>query len=499
MAATITEKLTARELIADDLFKDIPPKFLLWQDGLALRRVLKAGDVLCEEGDAGNTAYLIKKGKLEILAQGKVVDSRDENDLIVGEMACLSGTRRKAAVRAGTDGEVWEIRRNVLDRLMRVPSLRDRFETIYRKNSLGVVLRESDLFKALPAEVSKECADFLRPRLSFVRVNPGQMIFDQGEWSDSAYFVRLGNVKISIKAAGASSNIFYCAPGGLIGEIGLLALSPEDAYKDPKEVDSSLEAIFADSAMNLTSSLPAGRRSATCTALDHVELARISRAAFLEMIAKFPVVRKRLVEMALARLKADNQERPPTVREFVDQGLYQGQSLLVLDLTKCTRCDECTRACVEQHGTESHGAPLTRLLRVGKHFGDFLVATSCRSCRDAYCMIGCPVDAIHRGRHGQIVIEDHCIGCSLCANNCPYGNIEVTPDFTSTRKEADPDHPGKMMVVTPKKASTCDLCDAGGELKKPKPRCVHACPHDAAHRMTGPELLNIVTGAPGKK
>src|SRR6185437_12186665 len=341
MPATITEKLTARELIADELFKDVPPKFLLWQDGLALRRVLKAGDVLCEEGDAGNTAYIIKSGKLEILAKGKVVDSRTEKDLIVGEMACLSGTRRKAAVRAGTDGEVWEIRRNVLDRLMRVPSLRERFEGIYRENSLGVVLRESDLFKALPEEVAKQCAEFLRPKLSFVRVNPGQMIFEQGAWSDGAYFVRLGNVKVSIKSAGVGSNLFFCAPGTCIGEIGLLALSPDDAYKEVDDVDASLASVFAESVMNLSAALPAGRRTATCTALDHVELARVSRAAFLEMIAKFPTVRRRLVELALKRLKDDSQDRPPTMREFLDQGLYQGQSLLVLDLTKCTRCDEC--------------------------------------------------------------------------------------------------------------------------------------------------------------
>jgi len=183
-------------------------------------------------------------------------------------------------------------------------------------------------------------------------------------------------------------------------------------------------------------------------------------------------------------------------REFIEQGLYQGQSLLALDLVKCTRCDECLKACVQQHGKESHGQTVTRLLRAGLRFGDFLIATSCRSCKDAYCMIGCPVDAIHRGKHMQIVIEDHCIGCGLCARNCPYGNIFMESNLLDLTEVGDPDHPGETRTVARPKALTCDLCDADGREDQPTPRCVYACPHDAAHRMRGEDLFRIVTGGP---
>ncbi|MFO0852143.1 MAG: 4Fe-4S dicluster domain-containing protein [Gemmataceae bacterium] len=107
-------------------------------------------------------------------------------------------------------------------------------------------------------------------------------------------------------------------------------------------------------------------------------------------------------------------------RRYVELGLYQGQELLVLDLEKCTRCDECVRACADSHG----GA--TRVIRDGPRFGHFLVAVSCRSCHDPYCLTGCPVDAIHREGFGlEVNIDDHCIGCGLCAHNCPYGSIHM--------------------------------------------------------------------------
>ncbi len=183
------------------------------------------------------------------------------------------------------------------------------------------------------------------------------------------------------------------------------------------------------------------------------------------------------------------------MRQFVEQGLYQSQNMLVLDLTRCTRCDECTKACVDQHGAASHGQPITRLLREGLRFDHFLIATSCRSCKDAYCLLGCPVDAIHRGKHSQIVIEDHCIGCGLCARNCPFGNIFMERNLQDIVDAEDPERPGEVQKIARLKALTCDLCDAEGREAKPVPRCVYACPHDAAFRMSGEELLHVVSRA----
>ena len=50
-----------------------------------------------------------------------------------------------------------------------------------------------------------------------------------------------------------------------------------------------------------------------------------------------------------------------------------------------------------------------------------------------------------------------------------------------------------MQAIVQQKATTCDLCR---DVIKPgqDPSCVYACPHNAAFRMSGPELLERVTG-----
>ena len=532
MTESRREILSARELIAEPMFASVPPKFLLWQQGLAVRWRLRAGEVLCSQGDPGNTAYLIRSGRLRITGYQQKRDAAGRrgvslgrllsraargkpafeveltpSDVVAGEMACLSGTPRVADVTAAEDSEVWEIRRNLLDRLMRSPVERPKFERLFRQRAIGEALRQSDLFREtpddpFPADEYKACLAFLQgerepgvPRLSFVRVNPGQTVFKQGDWADDLFLVRLGHVKVSVAQFGVETSVIWRGPGAVIGEIALLALSPEDARRAAeavaRTVAETLNGVGDDA---LTSAMPSGRRTATCSALDNLELARVRRADFLQMVKRFPTVRLRLVREALRRLTGEDKtdtDRALT-RRYVDLGLYQAQNLLALDMTKCTHCDECTKACVQQHGTESHGVPVTRLLRDGVRLGQFLVATSCRSCKDAYCMAGCPVDSIHRGKHKQIVIEDHCIGCGLCATNCPYGNIWMVPNEDKKLEVPDPTRPGQTTLIAQPKAATCDLCDAEGERETPKPRCVYACPHDAAHRMTGEELLGAV-------
>ena len=186
------------------------------------------------------------------------------------------------------------------------------------------------------------------------------------------------------------------------------------------------------------------------------------------MLAEFPEVAAGITEVARARRQMDlellGRVQQASLSSFLEQELMQGQNLLLLDLNKCTRCDECVKACVA-----THDDGVTRLMRDGLRFENFLVATSCRACMDPLCMTRCPVGSIRRKDTLDIVIEDWCIGCGNCATDCPYGNINVVQiDIAAGRQKAEP-RP---------KAVVCDLC-----AEFPEPNCVRACPHDAAIRV----------------
>ena len=179
-------------------------------------------------------------------------------------------------------------------------------------------------------------------------------------------------------------------------------------------------------------------RTATCIAYEHavqgtgiragrVELVRIESSAFLTVLESSAELKSRADELVLERtaeLQMDTQDfitsAWDTTPDFHDQGLAQGQNLLLIDLDACTRCGDCVEACIG-----SHDDGYSRLFLDGPRFDRFLVPSACRQCFNPSCMIGCPVGSIQRGDDGQIVIEDWCIGCALCERQCPYDSIQM--------------------------------------------------------------------------
>jgi Fe-S-cluster-containing hydrogenase component 2 len=202
------------------------------------------------------------------------------------------------------------------------------------------------------------------------------------------------------------------------------------------------------------------------------------------MLEKFPGVRAQLEPVADARMAATRSHVAPAglgLDDYLNQGLFEAQNLLLIDLDNCTRCDACVQACAKAHDGVS------RLLRDGLRYDHFLVATACRSCRDPLCMTQCPVGSIRRKENLEIIIEDWCIGCGKCAELCPYGNInmhplEVVKEVKTEVKSANPNIPPTVKIEKKKstayKANTCDLC-----TQLSVPSCVYACPHDAAKRV----------------
>ncbi len=165
---------------------------------------------------------------------------------------------------------------------------------------------------------------------------------------------------------------------------------------------------------------------------------------------------------------------------MVENRLMNGREAMVIDTERCTRCDDCVRACAVTHGGD---APL--FSRTGPQYGPWMFAQACMHCEDPVCMIGCPTGAIHRDiEAGTININAQtCIGCKSCAESCPYDNIRmVTTNDDSGRVRVD--QANGLPIL---RASKCDLCSS----RKGGPACQSACPHDALVRIDLGDLEKV--------
>ena len=570
---TIPERLTLGDpLNAEELLELLPalkevPKTLIhkYAVGAAVRRRFRAGELVCEEGEFGSTAFYIVSGHVDIyinnpmahvgksagrglfgfikrmksrlirgeadpaaaLREGFIpidasVDLPKTTPLawlgpeeIIGEMTCRTFQPRSATVRATEDCVVVEMLRVILDMLVgprdvdaatkastkvKAPtfkgtSFKKVMDDKYRERSLVTHLRSVPLFATLDLDFF----NYLKENAELKSFNKGEVICRQGEDADAFYLIRNGLVRVAQAMPGGEMVRTYLKRGEYFGEIGLLQNQA---------------------------------RNATCSALDAADVVKIGKADFQLMLEKFPVVRATLDEVARVRMEALKERKLPEglqLDEFLNQGLFEAQNLLLIDLDNCTRCDACVNACADAHDG------VTRLIRDGLRYDRFLVATACRSCRDPLCMTQCPVGSIRRKESLEIIIEDWCIGCSKCSELCPYGNINMhalavvreespapaaagtakpTPQTPTTpaasaaaapatdspkavpasAAPAKPPAPKKTgpKKVTVLKATTCDLC-----TQLTTPSCVYACPHDAAKRVEPTQFLATQIGTRG--
>ncbi len=272
----------------------------------------------------------------------------------------------------------------------------------------------------------------------------------------------------------------YRGQGEVIGEMGVVLDQPRNAtlaaYDHP------------DGRMKM--GIPDLRGGAVPSQL---ELVKIRRDDFTRVWQSSPELQQRIKLIVDSRRPPPETEAQPrseqdwrlrNLPEFEELGLVQGQKLMLIDLDRCTRCGECVKACVAVH-TDGQ----SRLYLDGPRFGDYLVPISCRKCLDPVCMIGCPVGSIDRGDNGEIRIHNWCIGCSMCAKQCPYGSIhmrdlEGVVDLSNEQQERLTRENVSLKDIT-KRAVVCDLCSS---TTLGREACVYACPHDAAMRVNGMEF-----------
>ncbi len=366
-----------------------------------------------------------------------------------GEIGAMSGWPQSVTARTLRETTVVQIRLPALRNLRRRNAkLKKQLDAVYRERSLLAQLRTTPLLR----DCDEAFLTDLKEHVELVSGSPDDVIVQQGDPADALYVVRSGFVRLDQGFGEGEVAVSYLSKGMTLGEIEQL-------------LDGL--ATFEVSARSV----------------EYSELLKIPAASLREILSRHPEVEERLWRSATERIKEVGASRRDVARsEFtkiaLDRGLVEGNSILVIDLNVCTRCDDCVRGCAATHD----GRP--RFVREGHKVGNLLVARSCYHCQDPVCLVGCPTGAIHRKGLRDVVAvnENVCIGCGTCSENCPYDNIVMHDTETKWPGDMVPEGlRGEPRIV----ASKCDQCRDTGH----GPACVANCPQGCAHRVGSVEAF----------
>lgn len=394
---------------------------------------------------------------------------------LFGEQAAITRAPHTATAFAETRCVLLEVRWQGLRDLMRAtPALRDHLDTLYRRNHLKNHLRSTPLLAALDDAALERVAasvrfaaygefdwsdrakaDAVLDPIERLRREP--LVVEEGQPVESIILIRNGFARLTVAIGEGHRTIAYLGRGRTLGAEEVAVASEQ---KQP----------------------PVWRRS--LRAVGHLDTLTIPPDVFHREVV--PTVPKKQRKRWRERARLSDAEHQPaigaarsrTLDYLVDQRLANGTQSMVIDLDRCTRCDDCVRACAATHG----GNP--RFVREGDLHDTLQFAQACMHCVDPVCMIGCPTGAIHRDEASGVVrIDDAtCVGCSTCANSCPYNAIQMVELRETSGAVVVDEATGQPLL----RATKCDLCNG----LPSGPACQHACPHDALVRL---DLTNPAT------
>src|SRR3954462_3699190 len=291
------------------------------------RRVARMKSFLLDDGqarraDAHQRKFIGIDANID-LPMNKPIAELGPGELF-GEMTCRTFQPRSATVIAREPCVMVELLRVILDMLVgnrqvseaskatskvKAPTFKGttfkkELDDKYRQRSLETHLRSVPLF----GSVSDEFLNYLKEKVELVSYNQNDVICKEGEEADAFYLIRSGMVRVSQAMPGGEMVRTYLSRGEYFGEIGLLRSI---------------------------------KRVATCTALDAVDVVKIPAAEFNLMLEQFPGVRAQIEPVADARMAATQSRTIPVglrLDDYLNQGLFEAQNLLLIDLDNCTRC-----------------------------------------------------------------------------------------------------------------------------------------------------------------
>lgn len=430
------------------------------------------GDFIFKRNDYSTTFFFIIEGELDVLIDDdEHPDAELKTGEFFGEMALVSGRRRPGTVRARTKCVLIETPRRLMQKLINsVQSMRRILNEVAIKSVVQICIGLS---------LDEEELDDVASHAILKSFEAGEELFHEGDEADGLYLIQSGSVTVSRMIAGREVVLFYVAAGNYIGEMSLVSGEPRYATVRAA-VATDAVMIKADRMREIIARNPEIRSSLDARYMQHLQDQE---------------KREQLENATSGGGSLTSQSTQSNLISFlIQQGVGEATDVLLIDESLCVRCNLCEDACANTHGGAS------RLDRdTGPIFANIRVPTSCRHCEHPHCMKDCPPDAIHRAAHGEVYIDDSCIGCGNCQQNCPYDVIQMAVIHEQPERSLWQMLLGINPTIPDEKEGTkvavkCDMCK---EIKE-GPVCVRACPVGAALRVNPEGLLGYASGTSGE-
>ncbi len=337
-------------------------------------------------------------------------------------------------------------------------------------------LRETELLKVLPAPQLDAVAaatefesygnfdwytDFgvQRRRNAAEQIAAEPLIAAEGDRPTGLYMIRSGFARVSRRHGHGHRTLAYIGKGQVFGLAELV-----ESFRNGGDVpwQNSLRAVGYVDVLRIPADV------VTEEVLPHCGLRIADCGLRIDRTQSQSEIRKPKSEITSEETPALDS----SLLDFLaDHRFLNGTQTMLIDLDRCTRCDDCVRACAATHDNNP------RFVRQGPTHDRVMVANACMHCVDPVCMIGCPTGAIARDAEtGTVRINDQtCVGCGTCANSCPYNAIRMV-EIREPGGAFYVDEATRLPIL---KATKCDFC--AGQLTGPA--CQAACPHDAMVRV----------------
>ncbi|HEX6812514.1 MAG TPA: cyclic nucleotide-binding domain-containing protein [Planctomycetota bacterium] len=361
----------------------------------------RTGDDLVRQGDLTTELMVVLSGRIEAIqvrVGGGTFRHREyAAGAWFGEVSAHSHHPALATCRAIEPSSVAALDARLFTKLYAEDEeFKQRIDAGYLDN-LALHLRASSLCR----ELDDEALATLQKAAKLVTADEGDVIAKAGAAADTVYLVRAGAVSCSVDGERGERVLAFYKGNATFGE----------------HVVTSGGATWP----------------ATYKALMRSALVALPRAAFERLGAESRAGLGRAANRLIGAADAEDGRKNPAAElgsrslldelfVMVEHESVKGGRALVIDRTKCVRCNMCVESCVAVHDDR-----VPRLSKVGTTvMTDEVLVTACYHCEVPQCMLSCDYAAIRRDPQGRIRFEyDNCVGCAGCIDGCPYGVIRL--------------------------------------------------------------------------